>query len=439
MNAMLSTFLAGLRHDPRLVRWAVIFSFAHLLVFSVIAVSGQAHDLVVSQDAQEYLELAANPLTHGLYSLDGVTLSGKREPGYSGFMMTFMAAGFVTPHVTTVGNLWPIIVVQILLYGFVCLRISRAAAAIYGNLSGWASLLLMQATPIAIYQHMIRNECLTTILLGLLWVQIACRWKNGPSLADVGIAALWLGLLGLTKSINVLFVPVLSLLLWIRLPVRLPKVALFFVLSLLPAVAWTARNNAVFGMPIMGSIDGVSSLYRGNILPYQQISSPDHPDMPLEAQVALKLCKSDGEKYRWYKQTAITWLKDHPVQYVKQCAYRTVAMFVNLYRKPDFQVWQYPFRLLVGNQLLFLTLLLLACTLRLWRQHSIWTEASVVFFLFSVVLYGAVYGEERYLQPALFILAPVHAWCIVEVLVPRLRAALNERQRRSATSPLATP
>ena len=52
-------------------------------------------------------------------------------------------------------------------------------------------------------------------------------------------------------------------------------------------MAWTARNKAVFGLPIMGSIDGFSSLYRGNVLPFYQISSPDHPAMPEVATTAI--------------------------------------------------------------------------------------------------------------------------------------------------------
>lgn len=438
MTTLVCHFFSGLQKNPRLMRWAVICSTAHLLVFSVLAFSDKAHDLVVSQDAQEYLDLASNSLTQGIYSLDGVTASGKREPGYSGFIMAFMSAGIVTPHVTTVANLWPIIIVQILLYGLVCYQIARVAVGMFGNLSGWTSLLLMQATPIAVYQHMIRNECLTTLLLGLLWVQLACKWKTSPTLVTIFASALWLGLLGITKSIVVLFIPVLSLLIWIRLPVRLLKVALFFILALLPALAWTARNNAVFGMPIMGSIDGVSSLYRGNILPYHQISSPDNPDMPQEAQHALKLCKGDAEKYVWYKQAALTWLKENPIQYVKQCMYRIAAMFIDLYADHSISWWRYPFLLLVGNDQLFLTLLLLCSMTLLWRQKNFWIESAMLFFLFNIALYGAVYGEERYLHPAFFLLAPVHAWCIVEVLVPFIRSKLSKLQRRMVASPIGS-
>lgn len=414
--------------ESSLGRWAAVLTAAHLLSSAVLSYTGRADHLVLMADSKEFLELAGYPLTHGLYSLDGVTSSGKREPGYSGFVMAFMASGIVKPHDFSVTNLWPIAAAQILLYGWICGRIARKLAPVFGVAGCWLGLMIMQATQLAIYQHQLGNECVTMILLGLLALEIACRWRSGPSWGVILRSALWLSLLSITKSVNVLFVPVLSLLLWVRLPVRWPKVVVFFILSLLPAMAWTARNKAVFGLPIMGSIDGFSSLYRANILPYFQISSPEHPAMPEEARRALAACKDDGEKYLWYKQAALGWLKEHPVQYVKQCVHRTAAMFIDLYREDHIVWWKYPFYLFVGNDQLFLTLILMACIVPCWRRQEIWIELSVLFFLFSVGIYGAVYGQERYLHPAFFLLAPVHGWCIVEVLWPRLARWLSERQ-----------
>lgn len=404
--------------ESRLARWSLGLMIGHLMVSAVLTFSGNAQALVLIQDSLEYLKLASFPLSDGIYSLDGLQSSGKREPGYSGFIMMFMAAGIVKPHAMSAIQLWPIIAAQIVLYGWVCGRMVKQAAAIFGTMSAWGGLLIMQASPICIYQHTLASECLTTILLGLLLLEMVTHWKTGPSWPVIFRSALWLGLLGITKSVNVLFMPVLSLLLWIRLPVRFPKVAVFLMLSLLPALAWTARNKAVFGLPIMGSIDGFSSLYRANILPYYQISSPDHPDMPEVAQKAIAACRNDGEKYLWYKKAALDWLKENPLQYIKQCVHRTAAMFIDLYREAGIPWWQYPVYLLIGNDQLFLTLILLVCLIPLWRQQDIWAEIAVLYFFFSVGIYGAVYGQERYLHPAFFLLAPVHAWCFSKVVWP---------------------
>jgi len=432
MMTGMRAFLEKLGCPSCLRRWCVALTVVHLLVSAVLALTGRADSLVIIQDAGEYLELAGYPLTHGAYSLDGVQLSGKREPGYSGFIMLFMAAGLVKPHVFSVANLWIIVAVQILAHGWICARITRAVKSVFGAASAWLALMIMQASPIAVYQHSLGNECMAMVLLGLVLVEISQRWRHGPSWAVVVRTALWMGLLGITKSVNVLFIPVLSLLLWIRTPVRWPKVLAFFVVALLPALAWTARNKAVFGLPIMGSIDGFSSLYRGNILPYYQISSPDHPAMPEEAQKALAACKDDGEKYRWYKAAALEWLQAHPVQYVKQCLHRAAAMFIELYREEKIAWWRYPIVLLVGNDQLLLTLALLFCLVPLWRRQEIWIEVSMLFFLFSTAIYSAVYGQERYLHPAFFLLAPVHAWCLVEVILPWWQ---GWRSRRAIKAP----
>lgn len=418
MIARVHRFLENQGRLPCLTRWAIALFAGHLIFFITLLLLGKADGWVIIQDSLEYLKLAAYPLTDGIYSLDGVQSSGKREPGYSGFIMAFIASGIVKPHVFTAANLWPVVVVQTALYGWICGMIVRHLATIFGGASAWVGLLIMQASPIAIYQYSMGNECLSTVLLGMVALEVSTHWRKGPTWGVVLRTALWLGLLGITKSVNVLFIPALSLLLWLRLPVKLPKMIVFFVIALLPALGWTARNKAVFGLPIMGSIDGFSSLYRANILPYYQISSPDHPAMPDEAKIAIAACKNDAEKYLWYKKAALDWLKANPFQYVKQCLHRTAAMFIDLYREDDIPWWRYPFALLVGNDQLFLTLVLLLCLVPLWRKQDIWVELSVLFFLFSTGIYGAVYGQERYLHPAFFLLAPVHAWCLLEVLLP---------------------
>lgn len=397
-------------------RWAVGLVIFHLCLFGFFAVSGRVQDTVLVPDSEEYLRLAFYPLTDSIYSLDGVQSSGKREPGYPGYIMAFAAVGLIEPHVFTVGNLWPVAVVQILIYGLVCYLVARCTASRFGSLTGWFTLMLIQASPLCIYQYSIASECMTMILLGLLWMEFVQHWQKGPTWGQILRSACWLGLLSITKSVNVLFIPVLSLMAWIRLPVRFPKVVVFFILSLLPAMTWTARNKAVFGLPIMGSIDGFSSLYRGNVLPYHQISSPDHPAMPEVAKTAIAACKSDAEKYLWYKQAALSRLKENPVQYLKQCVHRTAAMFIDLYREDAISWWLYPLYLIIGNDQLFLTLLLIASLIPLWRRGDFWIESSVLFFLFSTAIYAAVYGQERYLHPAFFLLAPVHAWCLVLLL-----------------------
>lgn len=427
MKSGLRDFLERQGEPSRLARWAVLLALLHLLTSALLALAGKADDLVIMGDSVEYLQLASYPLTDGIYSLDGVTSSGKREPGFSGFVMAFMAAGLAKPHVFTVANLWIIAAAQIVLYGLVCGWIARVLGPVFGRATAWPGLMLMQASPIAVYQHQLGSEAVSMMLLGLMLVEISRGWRDGPTWSAVLRLALWTSLLAITRSVNVLFIPVLCLLLWLRLPVRWPKVALFFVLALTPAMMWTMRNKQVFGLPIMGSIDGFSSLYRGNVLPYFQISSPDHAAMPAEAKKALAACKDDGEKYLWYKKAAIEWLKENPVLYIKQCIHRTAAMFIDLYRDEKIPWWKYPSVLLIGNDQLFLTIVLLACLPALWRRREIWAEVAVVFFVFSTGMYGAVYGTERYLHPAFFLLAPVHAWCLVEIVGPWLRQKLRGR------------
>lgn len=161
-------------------RWAVGLVIFHLCLFGFFAVSGRVQDTVLVPDSEEYLRLAFYPLTDSIYSLDGVQSSGKREPGYPGYIMAFAAVGLIEPHVFTVGNLWPVAVIQILIYGLVCYLVARCTASRFGSLTGWFTLMLIQASPLCIYQHSIASECMTMILLGLLWMEFVQHWQKVP-------------------------------------------------------------------------------------------------------------------------------------------------------------------------------------------------------------------------------------------------------------------
>ncbi len=402
----LPRYLQSLSQQPHLGRWALAFFLLHSLIFVGILISGHGLEIIVSQDSEEYLRMAAYPLTHGIYSLDGIHSSGKREPGYSAFISLFMVLKMVKPHVITVANLWPIIVGQLLLYAYTSWAVARAATKLFGGLAGFITLLLIQASPICVWQHTLRNECLTTCLLGLLWCEMAVHWKAGAPWPSIVRGSLWMGIVCITRSVNFLFIPVLAVLAWWRLPMRLHKVVAFIFLALLPSMVWTYRNYQVFKLPIAGSIDGFSSLYRSNILPYQQISSPDSPEMPEYAQKALAGL-DDAAKYQWFKKEALDWLKANPAQYAKQCVWRAAGMLIDLYRADDIPWYAYPFYLVIGNDQLFILLLLLVTFPLLLRRQDFWIESSLLFFLFSLGIYSAVYGVERYLHPALFLLAPV--------------------------------
>jgi hypothetical protein len=414
---MTGLFLKSVFEPKRLSHWAGALTLIHLLVFGFMAFSGRFDQQLIIQDSGEYFKLASYPLSHGFYTLDGVIPSAKREPGYSGFIMAFMGAGLVKTHILTVANVWPILAAQILLYGSICGALAKRMSPFLGHGAAYISLLLMQLGQLCPYQYALGNECITLILLGLVLLEIPLRFTDSLRWPQVLRLSLWLGLLAITKSVNVFFVPVLALLLWFRLKVNGSKLIVLVLLALAPAVSWTARNQSVFGMPIMGSMDGVSSLYRGNILPYQQISSPEQPEMPEEAKQALSLCKNDGERYQWYKTASLEWLKSHPLQYLKQCVHRTAGMLIELYRSEQIPLWRYPLDLILGNDQLLLTLILFISLFSVWRLRCLWAEVSIVFFLFSIAMYSAVYGQERYLHPAFFLLAPIHGWCLATLLI----------------------
>lgn len=412
---------------PRLALLTMTAVLAHAAVFAWLLTAGTADDAVVMGDTEEYVELASHVATDGMFSLDGRNPSARFEPGYVGVLALLIRARLAKPHVVEAANLWPVVAVQMLLYGLACYAVARSAARLYGDVAGLVCLALLQAGPMCIYQYSIRNECLTMSLLGFLWSSMAFARERAPTARRVACWGVLLGIVCVTRSVNVLFAPLLALYLWRRAPMRPPMAILLVTVALSFPAAWTARNYRAFKLPIVGSIDGFSSLYRGNILPFKELPYPTDPDMPADAQQALARFTQDGERYLWYKDAALSWIEAHPGQYLKQCVWRAAVMLVRLYRSAQVPWYERAQLLITGNVELALFVLVIVGAPLLWRRQDLWIETSIAFSLFTLAIYAAIWSDKRYFHPAMFLLAPVYACCLVHMF---RRVFESQRTRR---------
>ncbi len=400
----LQNFVRKIVEKPKLVPVAVVLCALHTLFFAGGMFSGKGDDLFLYNDTIQYVQLASHAVTDGTFSLNGEVPSVRREPGYSTYLMAFMKLGLIKPHVISASNLWPALLLQILLYGFASFLVAKGATRMFTPFIGLLTLLFLNLYwPIFYYQYTAVSEGLAYAFLAITWSLMA-GWKMSPSFRAVAGTALVLGLACVVKSALIPFILVLSGFIWLRKKLTFPKAVVFGLVAMLFPLLWTVRNYQVTGLPILGSIDGVSSLYRGNVLPFTQIPSPEDPQMPAEAVAELSEMTQDGEKYKWYKENALEIMKAEPLRYSLQVMNRAVLMVTDfdLSEKPPL----YRYVMLIKNDW-FLTMLIFALAIpALLRFRNFWIESALLLCLYSIGIYSVIYGLPRYLVPALFVMAP---------------------------------
>ncbi|MBX7208731.1 MAG: hypothetical protein K1X78_10495 [Verrucomicrobiaceae bacterium] len=434
------TALERLVRRPPLAVLALVFVLGHLAVLSWQVQKTRAGGAEeIFPDSRQFVTLAGNVVTTGQFSLDGQTPSARREPGYVVFVALFTKLGITKPFDPSVANQWPLIAAQISLFGIAAYGLARFAARAHGPLAGVLSLAFAEAWwPLAKFQHLPLSECIVMAFLAGAWLALSDWGQARKSWAALLAGAILFGCACVTKSIFVLATPVLVVFMFRRGRVPALRCVLFGAVVLAMPLAWTARNQREFGLPIMGSIDGVSSLYRGNVLPFTQIPAPELPEMPDEAKTALAGMNSDAQRYVWYKSHALDIMRGQPVRYALQCGNRVIYMLtsVDLAGEPAWRL------LLFFKNTHFMLMLLLALhlpALLRGKAGGFFTEGALLMFLVTLGLYGLVYGETRYMYPWMFVMAPLYAAAaarlVAEPLLVRFAPSLAGSPPLSSISP----
>lgn len=429
-NRLLSPALGRLLREPPLGLIALLFVIGHLswLAFAGRVTSGWNRE--ITPDCRQYIALTSHLVEKGIFSLDGQSPSARREPGYVAFVAPFMKAGFVEPHVLNFENLWPVIASQIVLYGLAAWGLARRTAGQFGPAAGLMCLFFTQGWwGLCVHQHRFLSECVAMVCLAGAWLLLGDAQRTRSSWMTLLGGAVLFGYACLTKSIFVLTVPLLALLMWWRGGVSMLRSAVFAAVVLALPLAWTARNQQQFGLPIMGSIDGVSSLYRGNVLPFTQIPSPEEPDMPQEAKTALAGMTSDAQRYVWFKTHALEIMRTEPGRYALQCANRAVYMLTE-FDLASLPLWRLVLLIKNDHFMVMLILALYLPALLSGSRRDFFVEAALALFVVCLGLYSLVYGETRYLVPCMFLMAPLYAAAIMDLVVgPILRRFLPSLAR----------
>lgn len=205
-------------------------------------------------DEKDYAAIAGNLADHGMFSIDGVSLTAYRAPGYPALLAVVSAIGGgivafkIVNYLLLAGTIW-------LAYGLVR-EAMGAVAALLGSvfILGYAVLFF---TAGVLYPQTLSGFLL---LLFLNFITVpGASW--GKHLA----AGLVLGWLVLTVPVFLFVLPVAAV--WLLLFHRrdfLQFVMFCGVPALLLIGLWTARNAEIFGRPVFVSTNSGENLLLGN-------------------------------------------------------------------------------------------------------------------------------------------------------------------------------
>lgn len=252
-------------------------------------------------DEWEYLTLAENLVTQGIYSLDGEHPTAYRPPGYPLVLAFVRWLGGELLHLRLV-NFVLLSASGYLAYRLLLERASKAAALL--------GALLVCGYPLAFYTAgAFYPQTLATFSL-LAAVFLASR-REGRPIHDL-LAGAASGLLVLSVPL-LLFAPV-TLALWRWLQgenARRSGIALLIAGTLLVAGAWTLRNYAAFGSFIFIATNSGENLLMGN-------SENTTPNAGTNVDISEYRSQAEGldeaARDRFFRAKALEYVRSHKLE-----------------------------------------------------------------------------------------------------------------------------
>lgn len=313
-----------------------------------------------------YHEAAVSLLQDGVFSVKG-RLSASRPPLYSLFI-------YVIYYLFGTGNIFMVRIIQAIIGAFTALLTFRLTEKVFNRKAAvWAGLIFALYPATWGYCDMVLSETLFTFLLlaGLIYLVDIPQGK----MSDALIAGLFFGLATLTRTVLYqfpLFVAVFYLIFSKKRWSQLPNLAIFVITAWFVLVPWMARNERIFGKPIVSTKSGVD-FYLYNHSPFKYILynySQEGEDV-LNGIIPWKL--SEVERDSICKDAAISWIKEHPLLW----AFKGVRMEWNFFSVER----EYTWTLMAGY----------------WGQVHRWIIGLILFLT----------------APTIYLLMPLFIWGIV--------------------------
>lgn len=352
-------------------RWFLLklFILAAILRAGLILLHPQIN---LSADMLGYHESAISLLRTGELKVKG-RISGSRPPLYPIFM-------YLVYYVFGAGNLLAVRLIQALLGAAASVLTVVLGRKIFNaRVAVWGGLLFALYPAAWTFADMIMSEVLFTVLLlaGLIFLVDLPKGR----MSDAALAGVMLGLATLTRAMMYqfpLFFAAVYLLASKKHWKQLPQLAIFVVSFWIVLMPWIARNNRVFGKPIMNTKSGVD-LYFYNHNPFRYILYNYSEEAKISRGDIKIWSFSEMQRDSMAHEGAVAWIKQHPFLF----AFKGVRMQWNFFGVEREYLWW----LLAG----------------FWGRVPKWEVAALfpivaptVYLLIPLFIWGLVYSWKKF-------------------------------------------
>jgi hypothetical protein len=291
-----------------------------VILASLLLIGGAVYSALLGDslrylsDEYEYVVLARNLARHNIYSLDGVTSTAYRPPGYPAVLSVVVLLGGDIPQLRFLNFVF--LSGSVFLLGRIMRQQALPLAAIFSS-------LLVVAYPVLFYTSGTFYPQTLAAFLFLVILKIFTKIKLRPG--DFVVGGLVFGLLVLT--VPTFFYAIFVFWSWFFLTGRYPQARLY-VLTLVSAFLiigiWTARNYLVFDTFFFVSTNSGENLLIGNT----ENSTPNSGtkvDISKYSSRAAGLGEAERDKF--FTQQAIQYIIDHPAAALKLYLHKVLNYF----------------------------------------------------------------------------------------------------------------
>lgn len=388
------------RNSTLIVIIGVAISF---LCGAVIAI--HAGPLLSYPDERDWTQLATSLVREHTYSYDGIHATAFRPPGFACFLALPVALGIGNTGLRLV-NLCMLVLSEVLLALLARRLFSKFCAAI--------SIMLVLFYPVLVYTATLLLPQTFGAMLLLLGIWLLIRVEK-PSTWSIVLAGIVWGVLILTIPTFVFVMGLFGVwLLWKRQGLR-RKILLFAAPLILLIGTWTARNYVVFHSTFFIATNGGLNLLQGNS-EHSKAMSGSSTD--IDKYVATSSKMSEIERDRFFRDSAMSWVREHPDTALHLYVLKLVEYFTftektateNFASQAEQPFWRTLIMLFTYEPLLLLLLVRIAIA----RRHPI-SEFEVLFaflYFMNAPFASIFYSRIRYRLPMDWILLLLDAGMI---------------------------
>lgn len=373
----------------------ILVMFGLLLFAGVIYSINLQDQLRYLPDELDYVTLTNNLVSRQVYSLDGVSPTAFRPPGYPLILILpgYLNAGVVYYRIL---NFVLLCLSLYITYRFLCENISPLAGVI--------GALLVMVYPVLFYTAgTLYPQTLAAFLLLLV---IYLMTQRTGRVINFVIGGLFLGFLVITVPTNAFLLVVFSV--WLLLRYRSPRWVFICLASAILVIGiWTARNYLVFHDFVFVSTNSGENLLTGN----SKNATPNGGrtvDLSQYEQQASGL--NELERDRYYQSRAIEFIFENKTRALELYTLKVLNYFNyrnELVTESEGSSIRDTVMLFTYGPLLLLFILRLVM-LKSYRP-SIWEKLLITIYLISAFISGIFFSRIRFRLPYDFLLIIIDA------------------------------